>query len=222
MRLFRCGLPALLATALAFPSHAQAGPPAAAPRVLVGLGAGYLVYQLPGRFAVRLPALVPTVGVAFAPRWSLQVSGAYTGQTNAGSYAESRFGPSGQVTNVTYHVTTSHRTWAVPVLARYALRAPTHRWQLDALGGVTLVHDVFRRAATADSADVRIGDTTASTRTVGVSLTLGLGVRYALTPRLALTGDALLSRLLNGSAAAGQVPAPGLVVGLRYGLGRRE
>ena len=222
MLILRCGLPALLSTALAFSSHAQAGAPATAPpRVFVGLGAGYLAYDKPGQYAVRLPALVPTVGVVFSPRWSLQLSGAYHARTGTGSYTVTRFGPTGPGTNVTYGSTFTQHSWAVPLLARYALRAPARRWQVDLVGGVTLVHDTFRRAATTDSAGVRT-ETTTSTPKLGVHLALGLGMRYALTPRLALTGDALLTRVLNGLAAPAFLAVPSVVVGLRYTLGRRE
>ena len=209
----------LASSAQTVPSGAINGP--AVPHAFVGLGAGYLAYEMPGAYTVRLPSLVPTVGVVFSPRWSLQVSGDYQARTEAGGYTVTRFGPTGPGTNVTYGSTVSQRTWAVPILARYALCAPTHRWQFDVLGGVTLVHDAFRRAATTDSADVHVGATT-STQRLGVNLTLGLGARYALTPRLSFTGDAMLTRVLNGSAAPARFATPSLVVGLRYALGRRD
>ncbi len=165
---------------------------------------------------------MPTVGVVFSPWWSLQVSGAYRARTEAGSYAVTRFGPTGQGANVTYGSTITQRTWAVPLLASYGLRSPAHRWQFDVLGGVTLVHDAFRRAATTDSADVRIGTTTTSTQHLGVNLTLGLGVRYAVKLRLSLVGNTLLTRVLNGAAAPARCATPSLVVGLRSALGRWE
>lgn len=223
MSVYRYGLPALFFTVLSLSGHAQALTPAVAPpRVFVGLGAGYLSYQMPGRYTVNLPSVVPTVGVMFNPRWSLQVSAAYTGRKDAGSYTVSRFGANGQIANVTVSSATSHRTWAVPLMARYALLPPTQRFQVDLLGGVTLVHDTFRRAATTDSADVRIGNLAESTRKVGVNLTVGVGMRYALTPRLSLAGDAMLTRVLNGSTVSPHFAAPSLVVGLHYSLGHQE
>ena len=223
MSVYRYGLPALFFTVLSLSSHAQALPPAVAPPgVFVGLGAGYLSYQMPGQYTVNLSSVVPTVGVMFNSRWSLQVSAAYRGRKDAGSYTISRFGANGQIANVTVSSATSHRTWAVPVIARYALLPPAHRFQFDLLGGVTFVHDTFRRAATTDSADVRIGNLAESTRKVGVHLTVGVGMRYALTPRLSLTGDVMLTHVLNGSTVSPHFAAPSLVVGLRYSLGHHE
>lgn len=220
--------PVLLSLALPLASRAQTvpAPEPAAPHLFVGLGAGVLQYQLPGGYTVNLhtlvPALMPTVGLAFGPRWSLQVSGAYRARTEAGGYTVSRFGPQGQAATVTYSSRITQRTWAVPLLARYALCAPAHRWQFDVLGGVTLVHDAFRRAATTDSAEARIATTDQTTRRVGVQVALGLGVRYALTPRLALTGDALVTRIVNAAPPQGNAVAPSLVLGLRYDVGRRK
>lgn len=218
----RCGLPALLSTALALASHAQAPAAASAPHLYVGLGAGYFSYQMPGQYTVNLSSVVPSVGLVLNSRWSVQASGAYREQKDAGSYTVTRFGPTGLGTNVTVRSATFHHTWAVPILARYALRQPTKRFQVDVLGGVTLVHDSFRRATTTDSAEVRVEDTDQTTRKIGVNAALGLGVRYALTPRLALTSDVLLTYLLNASTASNRLTPPSLVVGLRYTFGSRK
>ena len=60
----------LFSTVLSLSGHAQAlTPTVAPPSVFVGLGAGYLSYQMPGQFTVNLPSVVPTVGVMFNPRW---------------------------------------------------------------------------------------------------------------------------------------------------------
>ena len=223
--------PALLALALPLASHAQSTPagPApgpAAPHLFVGLGAGLLQYQLPGGYTVnlhtRVPALVPTVGVAFGPRWSLQLSAVYAAHRDAGQYDRITFLATGGATTQNTTVTTGQRTWAVPVLVRYALRPPTRRFQLDVLGGVGLVSYAFRRQQTTDSAGVRVTDTDRTTRHVGVHVSLGLGLRYALTPQLSLTGDALVTRIVNSPAPQGNAIAPSLVLGLRYDLGRRK
>jgi hypothetical protein len=193
-----------------------------APRLYIGLGAGYFSHQMPGQYTVNMSSVVPTVGLELSSRWSVQASGAYRKQKDAGGYTVTRFSPTGLVTNVTMRSATSHQIWAVPILARYALRQPTKRFQVDVLGGVTLVHDTFRRAATTDSAEVRVSDTDQTTRKTGLNATLGLGLRYALTPRLALTGDVMTTYLLNASSASARVAPPSAAVGLRYTFGRPE
>jgi hypothetical protein len=219
----------LLAVPLLSRGQSPTTEPAPAPRFYVGLAAFHSNFQnvwswRQGDTGFRVPVQF-TAGYQLRPRLALELGVAYSGNSNAISYG-------GYYANIggigpgyyQYSNTTTRRVTNVSALARYTLtRQPTKRFQVDALGGLTLVHGNFY------SRGVQSNDLSGSLQTYPYAvrntdnellLTAGLGLRYRLAPRFELNFDLTTNRNLNhphvydgftGSAA----------LGVRYRLGPR-
>lgn len=218
----------LSAFLLAAPLHGFAQTPDAAPtatpRFYVGLGAYHSNFQNlsswgPGDTGFRVPVQL-TAGYQLRPRLALELGVTYSGRTAA--YTGFLIDETGTIVTQ-YSSTRTARTASGSVLARYALtRQPTHRLQIEALGGFTLVHT---------TSDVKTSYTnyappsqptvpyTVRSSSSDLLLTAGLGLRYRLSSRFALNFDITTNRNLNhpktyngytGSAA----------LGLRYRFGQ--
>lgn len=210
----------------ALPVPAAAGAPVPA-RWFAGLGAGLGRYQLRrDESAVRVWSPVPTVGVQLTPRWALQASAAYGQDRSQTTYAYSRTFASGRRSAAYDLRDTRLRTWAVPVLARYAPGpAPARPWQVELLAGATGVRSAYyRTVSTTDDTGTVQPELAAAERRLRTALfpTVGAGVRYARGPRWAATADVAFTRLLAGGANlfADRVWATNGAVGVRYVLGR--
>ncbi|TPG59489.1 outer membrane beta-barrel protein [Hymenobacter nivis] len=184
----------LLAGLASLPLLGTAQTTPTAPHYYVGLGASVLTsapFQRYSTPAIYSPTL--TAGGQLSPRWALQL-GIGLGWQHAG-YTLSD--PNGAPSTI-YSSTTQDRFLSVPVLARYTFTAPTARWRVDALGGLMLVHTASHTIYTVhytngredEGTDTRYSDNT-------YSLSLGPAVRYALTPRVELTANALVNAALN-------------------------
>ena len=190
-------------------------------RWYAGLGAGLGRYQLVrDESARRVVSPVPTLGVQLGPRWALQASAAYGQDRSQGTYLYGRTLPSGRQVVAYDAQDTRLRTWAVPVLARYALaRDSGAPWQVEALAGATAVRATFERTVTTrtDSTAAEWPVTQARVRTAWLP-TVGVGVRYAQGPRWAATADVLAARTWEATPGlfAARVWGATATVGVRY------
>ena len=224
MRLPQLAFGALL---LGFPllSRAQTTEVAPAPRLYVGLAAYHSNYQNLGSWrqgdaGFRVPVQL-TVGYQLCPRLALELGVAYSGRTTTYAYETSYSTGGGPLTNYQYTRTATERTTSVSALARYALtRQPAHRLQVEALGGVTLMHrNLYARGS--ETNDLSGSPQTTPFANRGsfndLLLTAGLGLRYRLSSRFALNFDLTTNRSLS-NASYGFTGSSAL--GLRYRFGK--
>lgn len=216
---FRPLQPVFLALLLPVASRAQSASPAPAtvPRFFVGAGGAFGGYALPNTSAGHVFAFVPTVGMQLTPHLAAQLSGTY--QLDH-SYTTFTYDPKYPGWSTTMR-TNRNRIVVVPILARYSLlRNPAHRFQLDVLGGVSLIRltilsDVFPL----DSNQQPLPSTQESTSTTNANITLGAGMRYALLPCLEATAG-LEFNSLRFSWRPGSTTFGNVVAGVRYRFGR--
>ncbi|NML64356.1 porin family protein [Hymenobacter sp. RP-2-7] len=161
-----------------------------------------------------------TVGAELNPRLALQLGSAYVWRRDAyhGAYT----------TNVGLVVEdndTRLHTFTVPILLRATLTRPAGRWHVDGLAGPTIYYYVTHRnyLQTTQGQITRSG--TDSYVETQASLTLGPGVRYALTPRLELAANALAELYLSGfpytlAAPLSSQLSSHLLAGVQYRFGQ--
>ena len=213
---------------LALPPPGVAQTPDAAPaatlRGYVGLAAYHSTFQhlfsgRPGDTGFRVPVQL-TAGYRVRPRLALELGLAYSDRTaTATGFLIDATG----TVSARYTDTRTDRTAAGSAWARYALTRPSaHRLQLEALGGFTLVRTAVHVQTSVTEYPVPgpPSDPYTARRSFNdLLLTAGLGLRYRLSPRCALTFDLTANRNLNhpkthngytGSAA----------LGLRYCFGQ--
>jgi hypothetical protein len=228
----RLALGLLLASPL--PSLAQIPDeaPAPAPRFYVGLAAYHSNFQNLGSWrqgdtGFRVPVQL-TAGYQLRPRLALELSGAYSGRTTSYSYDRTLIDEFGTpYSRYQYSSTSTGRTASVSALARYTLtRSPSHRLQVDVLGGLTLVHTNYRSNST------QTNDLSGTLRTEhfadhgtanNLLLTAGLGLRYLLTPRFALNFDLTTNRNLDYPVTYGNFTSGftgSAALGVRYRFGK--
>jgi len=210
--------------------HAQSPEPTAAPapRYYVGLAAFHSNFQNLGAYrqsdaGFRVPVQL-TAGYQLRPRLALQLGVAYSGRTTFYAYNGYHYSDSGVPAYYDYSNTTTQRTTSVSALARYALtRQPAHRLQVEALGGLTLVHrNTYSRGFATDeyAGGPQTIDFNNRFASNDLLLTGGLGLRYRLCSRLALTFDLTTNYNLN-HANSFDLLTGSAALGLRYSFGRR-
>ena len=203
--------------------------PAAAPRFYVGLAAYHSNYQNLGSWrqsdtGFRVPVQL-TAGYQLRPRLALELGAAYSGRS--GAYAFDRYlnqGTGGPVWYYLYSNTFTDRITTVSALARYTLtRQPAHRLQVDALGGLTLVHgNSYSRGFEASDFSGTFESVPFDRRSThnDFLLTAGLGLRYRLAPRFELDFDLTTNRNLNNQRVYSGFTGSA-ALGVRYRFGSR-
>ncbi|MDO7884034.1 outer membrane beta-barrel protein [Hymenobacter cheonanensis] len=161
-----------------------------------------------------------TLGYQLRPRLALQVGLAYSGGKS--DYADTYNYVDSNLIPITYSTssTSLRRATSASLLARYTLtRRASHRFQVDAVGGLSFDHSFYRITGT---------DTYASQGTIEVRpyeysgaynsllVSLGPGFRYRFGPRLEAVCDILFYTPLTGSYHALNTS---LALGLRYRFG---
>jgi hypothetical protein len=213
--LFTAGL---LAGILPLASHAQT-----APRFYVGAGASLFtnVPLVSGGAAPRLYGPALTAGLQLTPHLALQTGVAYFWQNDNRSqgYFDPNL-PSPVVDEIDYHA----KYFTIPVLLRYTFTPSAERFHVDALAGLTLVHNSYRNRFTRTSpspsdsySQVYNGSATRA------SVTLGPAARYTLAPNVELTANALVSATL-GDAYSYRFSDRlflNVLVGVQYSFGQR-
>ena len=210
-------------------SQAQDSQPVPASRFYVGLAAYSGPYQNLGstnrnRNNVNIPVQA-TLGYQWRPRLAVQLGLTYSGYKNR---FESEYSYTDTNTyKILYqgNITTAVRTLSTALLMRYTLtRKPTHRFQFDVLGGLTLLHQGVRVTGneTYSYADYPQSPSTVIDRNDShpynsLNATLGPEFRYRFGQRLEAVGDILFYlpitdtyRNLDSSVA----------LGLRYHFGQ--
>ena len=231
----------LLGAALPTLAQTSAAVPAAAPtpRYYVGL-AGYSSFYQPighpttggnptftQNSSFRLPVQF-TAGYHLSPRVAVQVGLAYS--KGSMQYDQTYvYSPSTPGTPSPYFTNEGHSNQtqvAVSVLGRYTLTAnPAHRLQFDALGGFTLERSTVSSQGTYTNGSGGTAVSMPYDRTFTNNtwlLTGGVGTRYRLSSRLALTYDFTVNKALTDGASSyrSDVLTSSHALGLRYQFGR--
>ena len=227
--------PLLIGLLLGAPALCRAQTPAAAPplpRFYVGLAAYSSAFQPIGNSAetgFSLP-LQATVGYQLRPRLAVQAEVSYQSQRYSYAFSgpsyvstnngQQRLGPLQETT-----ANRQRRALAASLLARYTLtRQPARRLQVDLLGGFSLEHyRLATHGVTTDSVANPVSTFNDDNADTSLLLSLGVGVRYRLGPRLEATGSGLVGVPLTGYAGLQGFEfrfKPSFAVGLRYHFGR--
>ncbi|MBF9221059.1 outer membrane beta-barrel protein [Hymenobacter ruricola] len=211
-------------------SHAQTAEPAqtTASRCYVGLAAYHSNFQnlaswRSGDSGFRVPVQL-SGGYQLRPRLALELGVAYSVRTTRYAYDSYYFNTSGVApAYYQYSNTTTGRTTSVTALARYGLtRQPAHRFQAQALGGLTWVHRSFySRGFEGDNLSGTLQSVPFETRGTmnDLLLTAGVGLGYRLSPRFALNLDLTTNYDLRRSDTFDQYTGSA-ALGVRYRLGK--
>lgn len=227
MRYAHLAFGSLLLAAPSF-SHAQTAEPVAAPRFYVGLAAYHsnsqnLASWREGDTGFRVPVQL-TAGYQLRPRLALELGVAYSGRTTRYAYDGYYYNTSGIAPGYyAYSNTTTERTTSISALARYTLtRQPAHRFQVDALGGLTLIYrNFYSRGFQGDdlSGSYQAAPFAGHGSNGDLLATAGLGLRYRLTSRFALNFDLTTNyNVSNWHTFNGYTGSAAL--GLRYRFGK--
>ncbi|RSK45182.1 outer membrane beta-barrel protein [Hymenobacter rigui] len=212
----------LLSAALLAPlaSQAQSSSPALPSHYFgLGLNGGYYYDRnedelLAGGLVYR-PAVI--VGIPLLPRFGLQLSATTYKRHSSYLTTDLSYTMYGQAPDTSYSSgDTRSRIVLLPMLLRYTLSARPRRVQVDGLFGPTLF--MTRNRSTYAQYDSRMVETQRfknSSYSFNSILTLGLGLRYAVTPHLELASEARLNAMYMGYYARLN---PNVEVSLRYCL----
>jgi hypothetical protein len=204
---------------------AQGSTPAPAFRYYAGLSAYTSDYQSIGGNSLsdlRVP-IQATLGYQLRPRLAVQVSAAYSHSGFDYNNLGSNYYPPGGLVASDYQsgkMSASYST--LSLLARYAVRHPDRRLQVDVLGGFSREHETYRnnyQYTALDSAKAVVSTSsvrTSYTYTLWL-LTAGLSTRYRLGQHL----EAVLDATLNARVSSLDSP-PTLAgaLGVRYHFGK--
>lgn len=206
---------------------AQRGTFTPVPLYYVGLAAYSSDYQRLGGTAYsgpRVPVQL-TLGYQLTPRLAVQLSGAASSSTSNYSgitgYYTSPTGTTGYKTFI-YNGSSTARNTTVTLLVRYTLtRQLAHRFQVDALGGLTLELQHYTESNTRAEFDSTNTQTAvvrnaADYRHRDLLLTAGLSPRFRFSRHLEAVLDVALSRNATGT---GRGLTGATALGLRYRFG---
>jgi hypothetical protein len=208
------------------PSLAQDVAPAPY-RFYIGLTAYSSSFQPLGgnnyKASSQIPVPVQVVaGYQLRPRWAVQVGAAYTGfyqeYSYLGRYAEAA---GANAYDFSYNGRYTIRKLSVALLGRYTLtRTPTHRFQVDALGGFTYEHGSVRDAGLFTSnqgGPLLTSDYGSVVRQNKLLVGVGPGLRLRAARRLDVMLDVVFSFPLYSAGNFDLTSATAL--GLRYRFG---
>jgi len=223
MHWLRLALGSLLATSPLLGLSQTASP---YPRYYVGIGLYASDYQ-PFRASYR-GLQVPVqavVGYQLRPRLAVQLGGVTSSihqqSTGITSYYTSPTGTSGYKTHIYNSSSTSDNT-SLSLLARYTLtRQSAHRFQVDALGGLTLEiqhYSDYNTRTEYDSTNTQtaIARNSSDHRSTDALLTAGISPRFRFSRHLDATFDLTFSKNL---VATGRGLTGAAALGLRYRFG---
>ncbi len=212
---------------LALPLLGAAQATAPYPRYYVGLGLYTSSYQpLGGIYSrgITVPVQL-TVGYQLRPRLAVQASVAYsssnTNYSGLGKYYSGSAAAASPYAYFMYDGTSTYRTTSTTLLARYALTSQAaHRFQVDVLGGFTLVNRYSSLSGVrtdSDSTNVIVATSNYgySGKQTDVLLAVGAGARYRFGRQL----EALLDVTLNRNLSAARFMGYATSLGLRYRFG---
>lgn len=212
----------LLSAALLAPlaSQGQSSPPALPSHYFgLGLNGGYYYDtnedELLAGGRVYRPSVI--AGIPLLPRFGLQLSATTYKQHSSYLTTDLNYTLYGQAPDTSYSSgDTRSRIVLLPMLLRYTLTALPQRVQVDGLLGPTLF--ITRNRSTYAHYDSMMVETQRfknASFSFNSSLTLGLSLRYAVTPHLELAGEARLNATYMGYSTRLN---PNAEVSLRYCL----
>lgn len=203
---------ALVINTISLIAEAQTTPASTGSKLSLGLGASYVRFNSPRKFAPTLSA-----SMQITPRLALQAAASYHWRQRK-SYFGSYYYDNELYSDVVF--TDYDRLLAVPVLARYTVTPLASRFHGDILGGVT---GLFSFGHYTETSTTQTQGTQTTTRDSYKSFTgllsLGLSLRYALTPQVEVVGDALLNTAWNTKPFTRYSSFPtSYTLGVRYHL----
>lgn len=166
--------------------------------------------------------LMPSLGYRFTRRWQIEVAALWKNQGTAGETTVVEY-PDGSV----YRYYDSYQSYVVPVVMRFGLLPRAHRWQVEALAGISFLHSRIEgyRSMTAAGQPAQPFELGGFTEANDVPLALGAGVTYSPAPHWTFRGEGRLNWSLLGSAAGAALfggvflPQAGGGVGVCYNFG---
>lgn len=186
-------------------------------RYYVGLSAYTNWYQRLSREqdGSKWPPLSVTVGYQLSSRWALQLSTAYS--SSPGSYAGTARNFDGSLIG---NYSNDYRNTALSMMAlgRYTLtRTPSKRFQLDALGGISLDRQGYRgKGYNPDYTDPNgTVPFERSSHNYNYALSVGPSLRYRIGSGLEAVGEGTV----NMDIRSPRVVTTSASVGLRYRFG---
>jgi hypothetical protein len=210
-------------------SLAQDNPSKAAPKFYVGLALYSGPYQHFGSTNtngtnVNIPVQA-TLGYQLRPRLAVQLGLTYSGYKRDYGYEYNYTDTNTNQINYNTNGTYSQRTFDTSLLLRYTLtRQATHRFQVDAVGGLRLTHQRFRQAGSDTYRYVNPSQGPSTTIEYDnvypynvLSVDLGPGFRYRFGQRLEAMGDILFNLPVTGNY---HNLNSSLALGLRYHFGQ--
>lgn len=148
-----------------------------APRLYVGAGAvlrRFAPFEAPASTSVGPAA---TAGWQFSPRWALETGAQLTWHSTTSTYRP--IDPNDP--NGSFPTSNTHSAaWVVPLLARYSFSRPPARLRVDALGGVSWLHNSSR----VDYTSLQVPPLLSQGTSNEVGVVLGPQVRYSFGPAL--------------------------------------
>lgn len=222
--------PYLLSSSLlgaSFGGHAQSSDLPATPHFYGGLGVYSSSHHKLGSWDAgqsRIP-VQGVIGYQLQPRLAVQLGVAYSSNSTNYAYTTSysSYYPPPPSTNVDVIGNYRERSTTTTLLARYGLtRTPSHRFQADLLGGAKFeyVHFTDRGSRTThDQASPVTSTYEIPSHDTQFALSVGIGLRYRLAPRLEATYDFTFDQPLNSSFYNGKRLQASMGLGLRYHFG---
>jgi hypothetical protein len=218
-----------LLLSLPFSSQAQDGQPVPAPKFYVGLAAYSGPYQnfstnYRSRDNINIPVQA-TLGYQWRPRLAVQLGLTYSGYKNRFESEHNYIDANTYRTLYKSNTTTTVRTFSTALLMRYTLtRKPAHHFQVDVVGGFTLLHQSLRLTGNetysyidypqSPSTIINHNDSYAHN---GLNATLGPEFRYRFGQRLEAVGDILFILPITGNY---HDLDSSVALGLRYHFGQ--
>lgn len=174
-------------------SHAQT----ASPRFYLGVGANLLAdapFSSAGVPSLLGPSI--TAGKQLNTKLALQVGLSYFWRKKLETDSYTYYNGSGQVLINGSTFSTDSKFLIMPVLLRYAFTAPGKRFNVDGLGGVTVLYSHHHYVSTTNYTPTAYSSESNSSF-VRFNLTLGPSVRYAVAPNVELTANGLINATLG-------------------------
>lgn len=162
-----------------------------------------------------------TLGYQVRPRLAVELGFAYSGAKFDYADTDEYLNSNAQTVNSSSTTSLTRRSSSTSLLARYTFtRKASHRFQVDAAGGLSLNHSFYRRSGTNTYATQGVIEASSYDNAESYNslrLNLGPSFRYRFGERLEAVGDILFNVALTNDLFN---PNTSVALGLRYRFGK--